>query len=142
MSIVYQGPYIIDFGLNFDGDISASVGCRWGVTPNPLLKLWRIDKEAAKNTLEIITQLKKHEVNGPLTRNFFTNNSMIQYRRINKHFFTDTFFFTKKVKSACGNTCMQLFVSEKGFVFIVPMKSWSKFSNDLKLFAKEIGVLT
>ena len=67
---------------------------------------------------------------------------MLRYKRINTHFFTDTFFVTKKAKSIRGNTCMQLFVSDKGFVFVVPMKARSEFSDALKLFAKEIGVPT
>ena len=37
---------------------------------------------------------------------------------------------------------MQLFVSDKGFVFVVPMKSRLEFPDALKLFAKEIGVPT
>ena len=36
---------------------------------------------------------------------------------------------------------MQLFVSGKGFVYVVPMKSKGEFTNALKMFAKEIGVL-
>jgi hypothetical protein len=35
---------------------------------------------------------------------------------------------------------MQLFVSDKGFVYVVPMKSKSDFPFALKQFAKEIGV--
>ena len=37
---------------------------------------------------------------------------------------------------------MYLFVSDKEFVFVVPMKSKPELSDALKLFAKEIGVLT
>ena len=67
---------------------------------------------------------------------------MLIYQRINTHFFTDTFFVTKKAKSTIGNTCMQLFVSDKGFVFVVPMKSKAEFPDALKLFAKEIDLPT
>ena len=35
---------------------------------------------------------------------------------------------------------MQLFVSDKGFIFVVPMKSESKFLLALKLFAKEVSM--
>ena len=45
-----------------------------------------------------------------------------------------------KAKSTQGNTMMQLFVSDKGFVYIVPMKSRGEFHLALKMFAKEIGV--
>ena len=55
-------------------------------------------------------------------------------------FFTDTFFVTSKGKSQRGNTCAQLFVSDKGYVAIYPMKSKSEFLNALKQFCKEVGV--
>ena len=35
---------------------------------------------------------------------------------------------------------MQLFVSDKGFVHVIPMKSKSEFPSDFCSFAKEIGV--
>ena len=65
---------------------------------------------------------------------------MLRYMLINCAFFTDTSFVTGKAKSTRGNTMMQIFVSERGFVFIVPMKSRGEFHLDLKMFAKEIGV--
>ena len=54
---------------------------------------------------------------------------------INTHFFKDIFFVSKKTKSTCGKTCMQLFVSDKGFEFVVAMKAQSEFFDALKLFA-------
>ena len=35
---------------------------------------------------------------------------------------------------------MQIFVSDKGYVFIAAMKSVSEFPKALKMFAKEVGV--
>ena len=37
-------------------------------------------------------------------------------------------------------TCMQIFVSDKSYVFIAAMKSVSEFTKDLNFFAKEVGV--
>eukprot|EP00980_Cylindrotheca_fusiformis_P002440 scaffold581_cov82-Cylindrotheca_fusiformis.AAC.1 len=55
----------------------------------------------------------------------------------------DTFFATKNAKrSQRGNTCMQLFVTDKGFVYVVPMKSKKFVPEALKLFTKEIGAPT
>ena len=52
----------------------------------------------------------------------------------------DTFFATSKAgKSSRGNTCCQLFVMDKGFVYVVPMKSKLEVLQAVKLFAKEIG---
>ena len=65
---------------------------------------------------------------------------MSWYHRIHKYFFMDTFFATSKAgKSSRGNTCCQLFVTDKGFVYVVPMKSKSEVLQAVKLFAKEIG---
>ena len=119
---------------------TAMVGSPTGVTAKHLSKVWKIDIETAKRTIEVTTQLRQHEADASLSRNYSTNDRMIRYKRINSHFFTDTFFVTKKAKSKRGNTCMQLFVSDKGFVYVVPMKSKSEFPFALKQFAKEIGV--
>ena len=69
-SFFTTNPSVIDLGLNFNGNISASAGCCHGVIPNHLAKFWRIGVEASKKTQEITTQLRKHKIDGPpLTRN-------------------------------------------------------------------------
>ena len=65
---------------------------------------------------------------------------MLRYKRINCAFFTYTYFVTGKAKYTQDNTMMQLFVSDKGFVYIVPMESRGEFHSTLKTFAKDIGV--
>ena len=65
---------------------------------------------------------------------------MLRYRRINSYFYMDTFFATrKKGKSSRGNTCCQLFVTDKGFVYVVPMRRKSDVPHAIRQFAKEIG---
>ena len=52
----------------------------------------------------------------------------------------DPFFATKKaMRSSRGNNCMQLFVTDKSFVYVVPMRSKADVPAALKLFSKEIG---
>ena len=52
----------------------------------------------------------------------------------------DTFFATEKArKLSQGHSCCQLFVTDKGFVYVVPMKSESEVLQAVKEFAKEIG---
>ena len=66
---------------------------------------------------------------------------MLQYRHIHEHFFMDTFFATSKGgKSTCGNMCCQLFVIDKGYLYVVPMKRKGKVLQVIKQFTKEIGV--
>ena len=55
----------------------------------------------------------------------------------------DTFFATKKGgRSSRGHTCCQLFVTDKGFLYVVPMRRKSEVLQALKQFAKEIGAPT
>ena len=105
-----------------------------------LAKIWRIDYETAKRTLDVTTQNRGHTTNPDLTRNYSTNDRMLRYRRINEHFFMDTFFATKAAgKSSRGHNCCQLFVTDKGFVYVVPMRSKSEVLQAVKQFTKEIG---
>ena len=49
-------------------------------------------------------------------------------------------FATKKAKkSSRGHTCAQLFVTDKGFVHVAPMKSKKHVPQAMKEFAKVIG---
>ena len=111
-----------------------------GVDDELLQKIWIIDSDTSKRTINTTTQLKRQDINFNLSRNFGTNDKMLRYRRIKSFFFTDNFFVTKKAASSRGYPCMQIFVSNMGYVNITSMKSVSEFSKALKLFAKEVGV--
>jgi hypothetical protein len=66
---------------------------------------------------------------------------MLRYKGIGQYFFMDTFFATKAAgKSTRGHTCCQLFVTDKGFVYVVPMRSKGEVLAAVKQFAKEIGM--
>ena len=111
-----------------------------GVDPAQLSKIWKIDLKTAERTLEVVSQNKKRTEDPTLSRNYGTNDRMLRYKRINEYFFMDTFFATKKAgKSSRGHNCCQLFVTDKGFVYVVPMKSKSEVLQAVKQFAKEIG---
>ena len=111
-----------------------------GVSAEKLSKVWKIDLDEAKKTIKVTTQHRKHSDNPNLSRNYSTNDRMLRYRRINRHFFMDTFFAAASSgKSTRGHTCMQLFVTDKGFVYVVPMSSKKEVPLALKQFAKEIG---
>ena len=52
----------------------------------------------------------------------------------------DTFYATTHGGTTShGNTCCQLFVTDKGFVYVVPMKGRKDILQAVKQFAKEIG---
>ncbi len=110
------------------------------VTPEFLSNIWNIKRDQAASVLKQTTHLNRQGADNDLSRQFSTNDRMLRYKRIQSQFFTDTFFVTKTGKSTRGNTCCQIFVSDKGFVAIYPMKSKSEFPDALHLFCKEIGV--
>ena len=52
----------------------------------------------------------------------------------------DTFFATRKGgQSPQGHTCCQLFVTDKGFIYVVRMKKKSEVLLAITKFAKEVG---
>ena len=56
----------------------------------------------------------------------------------------DTFFATAKWKKKLGkflrgSTCCQLFVTDKGLVYVVPIRTKKDVPLAVKQFAKEIG---
>ena len=65
---------------------------------------------------------------------------MLRYKRINEFFWMDTLFATKNGgKLSRGNYATQLFVTDKGYVCVVSMKSESDVPKALRLFAKRVG---
>ena len=75
---------------------AAHAGRSKGVDPAHLLKMWKIDLKAAERTLEVVLQKNKCTGNPTLSRNYGTNDRMLCYKRISKHFFMDTFFASYK----------------------------------------------
>ena len=127
---------------DMDAFFSSSVhgGPEVRVDARHLSKVWWISYEDAKRTIDATTQHGMHTPNPVMNQNYTTNDRMLQYRRITQYFFMDTFFATKKGgTSSRGNTCCQLFVTGKGFIYIVPMKRKSEVLAALKQFAKEVG---
>ena len=119
---------------------TAQAGKTIGVDPKHLSKIWRISHEDAQRTIDVTTQTSTPTDDPTLSRNYSTNDRMLRYKRIKDFFFMDTFFATKKGgQSSRGHTCCQLFVTDKGFIYVVPMKKKSEVLLAIKQFAKEIG---
>jgi len=111
-----------------------------GIDAEHLAKVWRIDVNTAQRTLDITSQHSKRTNDPKLARNYGTNDRMLRYKRIDEYFFMDTFFATSKAgKSSRGHTCCQLFVTDKGFICVIPMKSKGEVLQAVKQFAKEVG---
>ena len=110
-----------------------------GVTKEFLSKLWLIPENLAEDAISRNTQLRRQSQDNSLSRNYTTNDRMLRYKRLQSVFFTDTMFATKH-KSTRGNKCCQVFVSDKGYIAVYPMKSQDEFETALHWFCKEIGV--
>ena len=114
-----------------------------GVTPEHLSKIWHISQEDARRTINMTTQTSVQMQDPTLSHNYGTNDRMVQYKRIQDYFFMDTFFATKKGgRSSRGHTCCQLFDTDKGFLYVIPMQRKSEVLQAIKQFAKEIGAPT
>ena len=120
--------------------VASTAGKPKGIDKEILCKLWCISEPLAQNAIESNTQLCRQSADNTLSRNFSTNDRMLRYRRIQSTFYTDTMFATPKAKSTRQNTCCQVFVSDKGFVAVYPMKSQAEFPEALHWFCKQVGV--
>ena len=76
------------------------------LSPERLSKLWRIDLNKAKNTLNVTTHKSIHFNEGRMSQRFRTDLYQRRYKILGgpySRFYTDTLFF--KVKSTLGFTC-------------------------------------
>ena len=109
-----------------------------GVDVAHLSKIWRISAEDAKRMLAVTSQHGQCDQDPTLSQNYRTNDHMLRYWHIHEHFFMDTFFATSKGgKSTHGNMCCQLFVMDKGYLYVVPMKHKGEVLQVIKKFTKE-----
>ena len=114
-----------------------------GVSPEDLAKIFRIDIQRARRTVEATTQNVKRSKDPTLSRRYSTNDRALRYRHIKELFFMDTFFATGKAgKTTRGHTCMQIFVTDKGFVYVVPLpdKSGKSIAYAISEFFKAVGI--
>ena len=84
----------------------------------------------AEEAIERNTQLRRQSKDNVLSRNYTTNDRMLRCKRLESVFFTDAMFATKHA-STRGNKCCQVFVSDKGYIAVYPMKSQSEFETTL-----------
>ena len=125
---------------DLEREIAAAATRAKGVTPERLSKIWSIDIETAKRTIDLTSQYVKHEGSHHLKHRHSTNHRMLQYKQIRTHFFMDTIQVTAKAISQQKNPYMQLFVSDTGIFYVYPMKVKTEIVDAVKAFAKEIRV--
>ena len=136
---IFEANLSVQLKSAFATIAAVSAGRSKGVNAEHLAKVWCIPHDEAAQTLKVTTQSLRHDPDSSLSRNVGTNNRAVRYRKIKSFFFSDTLFVTGTAKSSRGNICAQLFVSDKGFVAIYPMKKQSDYFLALKQFAKDVG---
>jgi hypothetical protein len=107
---------------------AVSAGKLKGVNAEHLAKVWCIPHDDAARTLMVMTRSLRHNPDLSLSRNVGTNDQAVRYRKIKSYFFSDTLFVTGPARSLRGNICAQLFVSDKGFVALYPMRHQQDYS--------------
>ena len=76
--------------------------------------------DKAARTLDVTSQGEFHTNDPKILKNYGTNNRMLPYKHIKEYFFMDTLIATSKGgKSTRGNTCCQLSVTDKGYLYVV-----------------------
>ena len=73
-----------------------------------------------------------------LTRRHHTNLISQHLMSISCTFYTDMLF--SKNKSIIGNTCDQIFMNGKGFIYVHPMQSKLKYGEVLNVATMNIGL--
>ena len=131
-----------EFYFDVDSSVMAAHAKRsQGVSKEHLSKIWKISIDEAAKTIDGTSQNRVHTSDPKIAKSYGTNDRKLRYERLNEYFYMDTLIATSKGgKSLRGNTCGQLFVTNKGFVRFVAMNSRSEVILAMKQFAKEVGV--
>lgn len=109
------------------------------VTPEELARKFGCGIETAKRTLKTTTQRGVRHALHPLHRRYRVDHLDKMRRRLDKTFFTDTFY--SKVKSADGNTCAQIFTNGK-FTKVYPMPDHKgkTLAEKVSAFTEDVGI--
>ena len=112
------------------------------LNPSHLADIWGIGLETARRTIKVTTRLcPRNTTDITLNRRYESNDRMIRYKLLNIPLFMDTMFASKRVgKSHRDYTCVQVYVTEFGWVRADPMKSEKDIHLSMKALFKDIGV--
>lgn len=103
-----------------------------------LAQRWCIAPDRAKRTIDTTTQRGVRTCLYPnLSRRFDTNDRMLRYTRLRPVIFTDTMF--ANIKSRRNNKCAQVFATNFGWVFVVPMTTKGDAHDALSLCLQRYG---
>jgi hypothetical protein len=117
---------------------TTSIRRKGTVTPEELAKRWKIGLEAARRTIERMTQLGVHDFTHTTAGRRLRNvNQQLQYRRLNSTVYTDTMF--GDIKSLQGNTCAQIYATDFEWACVCPMKTKADAHLTLDMLHHQFG---
>ena len=120
--------------------VSATAASATGPSSSQLSKLWMISEPLAQAALDQNSNLARIPADNSLSRNFSTNDRMLRYRRLSSIFFTDA-LVAQNCPSTRKNKYAQIFVSDKGYVAVYPMKTQSQLRKRYTGFANKLVYL-
>ena len=118
-------------------------GSKSDLTSRQLADVFNISEGLAVKTMNAVTRLCPRNTRDiTLNRRYSTNDRMLRYSRMLTDLFMDTMFASKDGKSARGFTCCQVFATEFGWTYPVPMtgKTGLEISRAVKKVFKKYGV--
>lgn len=140
-----DGAWKEDYLWNTHEVKAVSAGKAVPISAEELSRVFQIDLPTAKQTLRVTSQRVKRTSKSALVRHYPTNDRMLRYRRLKRDFFMDTFFAASEGSgkwngtSVRGFKCVQLFVSDTGFMFPALMKDQTEIPEAVSIFLKEVG---
>lgn len=108
------------------------------ITDEDLAKRWHIGIEAAKRTLQTMTQNRMRFVRGRLERRLRTSQAHLRYPVISVTIYFDTMF--PGIKSIRGYTCAQVFTDGHGFTRVYLLKKKAEAYPALVRFIQDVGI--
>ena len=128
-----------DFNGNRVIRATSSKDHRSTVDAHTLAWQWGTTKDVAEHTLKVTTQRGiRFNVKPYLSRRFRTRQAQLGFTWLKGPVFSDTLF--SDTKSIRGNTCAQIFVTDKEYSTIYPLKSKSEAFVALNEFCHNIGL--
>ena len=112
-----------------------------GVSPKELSRVLKIDLQSSKRTLKNTSQRMKRSKNLTFHRRYGTNDRMLRYQHLREYFYMDSMIaLARSGTTTRRNKCMQLFVTDRGFVFVCPLNNKRDVPHALRLFFENMGV--
>ena len=126
-TVIYQPSFqVVNLHLTF-----SSTGCEPAETQTlSLARRWGIELETAKKTLLYTAQRGLRTTPTPLlSQRYRMNDRMFRYKRLSTDIFTATMLV--RIKSHCGNTCMQIYAHRNTWCKAYPMKTKGEAHHSL-----------